>query len=313
MPPPIKIYFLGTGGTTPFNLRKMPCIAMRYEGYLIVFDFGEFCQFSLIEKKLHPFRSKTYILISHLHADHVGGLPTFLHTYNLIHSSKKITIVGPTGTKNFIETITNLFGIELVLDKLEIIEIIPEDESLKLVVEERNFRVYAFKTEHGVPSLGYVFREKDFRKFDEDKAKQYGIPSTRIRRTLLEGKPIRLFGRVIRPEDVIVTVPGRKIVYTGDTQPLQHLIKIAENADLLIHEATFLGEQHRELAYERYHSTIEDVCEIAKKARVKILALVHISPRYSRKLDDILDYAKKLSESSNMKLIIPNDGDVVTI
>ncbi len=312
MPPPIRVLFLGTGGTTPFGLRKMPCIAIKYEGYLIVLDFGEFCQFSLVERKLHPFRSRTYILVSHLHADHVGGLPTFLHTYNLMQTNKVITIIGPTGTKAFIETIANIFGIDPVLDKLRVLEVLPKEKNCVLVVEEKSFSIYAFRTEHGIPSLGYVFQEKDFQKFDEKKAQQYGIPPTRIRKRLLEGKPIEISGKLIQPSDVVIKIPGRKIVYTGDTRPIPYLEDIARGAELLIHEATFMGI-HKNLADARYHSTIEDALEIAKKANVKMLALVHISPRYLRELDKIIDYIKNFSSSSNIKLIIPNDGDEIII
>ncbi|MCR8433129.1 MAG: ribonuclease Z [Crenarchaeota archaeon] len=312
MPPPIKIFFLGTGGTAPFNLRKMPCIALKYEGYLIIFDLGEFCQFSLIEKRLHPFRSKTYILISHLHADHVGGLPTFLHTFNLTQTAKPIHIVGPSGTKIFLETIINTFGIDPVKNKLRILEVTPENHCCVAAVRERSFTIYAFKTEHSIPSLGYVFQERDFRKFDDEKAKQYGIPRTRIRKLLLRGKSVEVLGKIIHPDNVTTIIPGRRIVYTGDTRPLQYLAEIAKNADLLIHEATFLKE-HKSSADAKDHSTIEEVIEIAGKANVKTLALVHISPRYAKKLDAIAEYTRELSVQFGIKLIIPNDGDEITI
>lgn len=312
MPPPIKIFFLGTGGIAPFSLRRMPCIALKYEGYLILFDFGESCQFSLIEKKLHPFRSKTYILLSHLHADHVGGLPTFLHTCNLTQITRPLTIVGPDGTRTFLETILDTFGISNVMDKLRIVEADPEDNQCQIVAKERDFTISTFRTEHSVPSLGYIFQERDFRKFDEEKAAQYNIPRTRIRRLLLVGKQIEISGRIIDPDDVTIKVPGRKVIYTGDTRPLKHLIEIAKNADLLIHEATFIKE-HEYLAEARDHSTIEDAIDIAARARAKILALVHISPRYAEKINTITDYAKSLSASLGIKLIIPSDGDEIII
>lgn len=314
MPPNLKVLFLGTGGSTPFSLRKMPCIAIKYENSLILFDFGECCQYSLLESKLHPFRSKLYILLTHFHADHVGGIITFLHTLGLGYGKEKITVVGPTGLYQFLKTIVDLFGIEHVFEKLNIMEINIADGKVDVeVIRTEKFNILAFKTEHGVPSLGYVFRERDIKKFDEQKAIELGIPKSRLRKKLLQGKSITINGRIVLPEDVIKIIPGRKIVYTGDTMPLNKIPEVIHNADLLIHEATYIGKYHQILANERYHSTVENACELARKTKAKRLALVHISPRYAKNTSEIYELARKILEKEDIEIIIPNDGDIIEI
>lgn len=314
MPPPIKIYFHGTGGTTPFNLRKMPCITLKYEAYMVQFDFGEYCQYSLIQAGVHPFRSNLFILISHFHADHVGGLPTFLHTFKMVNNQKQknITIVGPVGLRTFIRGILSLFGLDDVINQLHLIEVDPQKNGIIRVVGTRKFEIYVFKTLHNVPSIGFIFKEKDYKKFNVKKAEEMGIPRSAVRGKLVSGLPIRIKGIEIRPEEVVITVPGRKIIYTGDTKVILDLKDIIHGADLLIHEATFLKSTHDKHADERFHATIEDVCRLAVEAKVKRLALVHISPRYSDMLDKLNDIAEEIV-NKKLELIIPSDGDVIEI
>ncbi len=312
MPPPIKVYFIGTGGTTPFSLRNMPCIAMKYENYLIQYDFGEYCQYGLIKYGLHPFRSKTYILISHFHVDHVGGLPPFLHTYSLIESKEKITLVGPSGLRVFLDNILGIFGLEDLRRRINVVEVYVQRGVLEPIIDERYFTIYAFRTIHGVPALGYVFKEKPYTRLLKEKLKELHIPLGPIRRRLLRGEDIIVNGRLIRAQDVTKIVPGRKIVYTGDTTVFEELGEVIRDADLLIHEATYLKSEHEKYAEERYHSTVEDVCEMAVKSGVKRLALVHISPRYSKNMDKIREIAESIV-GGKIEVLIPEDGDILIL
>ena len=309
MPEPINIYFLGTGGGTPFSGRKFPCIAVKYPPYLIFFDFGECCQFSLMNSKIRSFRYNILILISHYHADHTTGIPGLLHTLRLINYEHELTFIGPPGLVNFIKKISEAFLIGKIGFKLTLLEIIDTFTRTK-VYETDKFTIISFPTEHSVPSVGYVFHEKDRYKFDEEKARKLNIPQSNIRKKLLEEGQIIIDGKLIKKEDVIShIIPGRKIVYTGDTIPNSEIIEASKNADLLIHEANYL-ESEREEAIIRKHSTVDMAIQVAKKADVKRLALVHLSSRY-KDIESIMDYVNNLN--INFEVYIPRDGDIISV
>jgi ribonuclease Z len=100
-------------------------------------------------------------------------------------------------------------------------------------------------------------------------------------------------GNIVKPEMVLGSPrPGRKIVYTGDTMPFENLVGLAENADLLIHEATF-DDELMVRAGEDGHSTPSQAAKIAKEAGVKRLVLTHISARY-RDAHLLLKQARKI-------------------
>ncbi len=306
MPEPITVFFLGTGGSTPFSGRKFPCIAIKYKRYLLLFDAGECCQFSLMGSNIHPLRHELIILLSHFHADHTSGLPGLLHTFSLMEMRNTVTIVGPEGLSYVIKKLAQAFFIPPPEYPLKLLEI--GTKGPNRILDFDDFYIYSFPTLHSIPSLGYVFQEKDRFKFDAEKADKLGIPHSNLRKKLLEGKEIWVNGKRIKPNDVIdKVIKGRKIVYTGDTAPTDNVILFSEDADLLIHEATYLDKR---LADERLHTSLEDAVSVAKKARVKRLALVHVSSRH-----EIEEYLNALKDFDirGIEIILPRDGDSITI
>ena len=315
MPEPLYVWFLGTGGSAPFNKRKLPCIAIKYIDYLILFDIGECAQFSLLKNKLRPGASRLIICISHFHADHTSGLPGLLHTLNLVGKRDTITIIGPMGLSSFFKHLTTAFLLGWFSYDIKLIEI-RDSQNIIEVLKTDKFSLYAFPVFHGeIPCLGYIFREHDFRKFLEEKARELGIPRGPIRSKLVKGETVRIGNKVIRPEDVTILIPGRKIVYTADfcskdEDTFNMIIKAAENADLLISEAAFSEEDSQE-AKLRYHATAFDVGKIANIAKVRRLALIHISARY-KDISKIVNEAK-LAAGPNIDVFAPNDNDWIEI
>jgi len=242
------------------------------------------------------FHKKMKIFISHMHGDHVLGLPGLLQTMALLDRERKLEVYGPSGIKRFIEAIKETVQFVLTFP-VEIHEI----EEAGVVCETEEYAVKTVWANHAIPSLAYALVEKTRPgKFYPEKAEALGVPEGPLWSKLQHEHKVKLpNGRVIRPEQVVGPPrPGRKIVYTGDTRPFKGFVKFAAGADLLIHDAT-LDDELVERAAEDGHSTPSQAAEDAKKARVKQLVLTHISARY----DDtsiLLEQAQKIFKNARV-------------
>lgn len=167
-------------------------------------------------------------------------------------------------------------GVERVPFPVEIREVKPGQR-----VQRDGYDIVPFATRHGRHSLGYALVEHPrLGRFDPVRARELGVPEGPLFGKLHRGEPVEVDGRTIRPDEVVGPArPGRKVVYTGDTRPLDHVIEVAVGADLLIHEATF-GEEEADRARETEHSTAREAAGVAREAGVRRLVLTHISPRY---------------------------------
>lgn len=270
-----------------------------------MFDCGEGVQRQMIKAKT-GFHKKMKIFITHMHGDHVLGLPGLLQTMALLDRERKLEIYGPSGIRRFLEAIKETVQFVLIFP-VEIHEIFEPGT----VCQEKDYVVEAVWANHVIPSLAYAFIEKPRPgKFYPEKAKALEVPEGPLWGKLQHGKEVKLpNGKIVKPEDVMGPPrPGRKIVYTGDTKPFRGLAKFAADADLLIHDAT-LDDGMAERAEEDGHSTPSQAAKIARKAKVKRLVLTHISARY----DDVsilLEQAKKFFKNTLvaedfMKIEIP--------
>jgi ribonuclease Z len=283
----MQIIFLGTGGSIPTPERGLSAIAVKRKNELLLFDCGEGTQRQMIQARV-GFHRKTKVFITHLHGDHVLGLPGLLQTMSLLGRINKLEIYGPIGIKDFVNSINQTVNFTLTFP-VQVNEI--EDGS---VCEEKEYIVTAVQSEHIKPSLAYALIEKPRAgRFNIEKAKKLGVPEGPLWSKLQSGKSVKLQdGRIVEPKTILGdSRPGRKIVYTGDTGPSEKIGKLAEFADLLIHEATFEDEME-ERAIEDGHSTPSIAANIAKVAGVKWLVLTHISARY-KNANLLLQQAKK--------------------
>jgi len=285
----LTITFLGTSGSVPTVKRALPAIAIQRKDELILFDCGEGLQRQMIQANI-GFHRKTKIFITHMHGDHVLGLPGLLQTMSLLERERKLDIYGPVGIKTFVETIKQTVQFVLIFP-VNVYEI--EDEGI--VCREKEYEICALWANHVIPSLAYALVEKPRTgRFFPEKAKRLGVEEGPLWSKLQHRENVKLSdGRVVKSEDVTgPRRPGRKIVYTGDTKPTENLAKFAENADLLIHDATF-DDELLERALEDGHSTPCQAAETAKKAKVKKLILTHISARY-KDANLLIEQAKKI-------------------
>ena len=201
-----------------------------------MFDCGENVQRQMMQAKV-SFHRKMKVFITHLHGDHVLGLPGLLQTMALMDRKEPVQIYGPVGLKDFLVCTKETLNFGLTFP-VEISEILSEG----VVCDEEEYRVIATKSNHAVQSYAFAFVEKPRPgKFYPKKALALGIAAGELWSKLQGGEEITLAdGKVVKPSDVMGPMrAGRKIVYTGDTKPFEAFAEFAEGADLVIHDCTF--------------------------------------------------------------------------
>lgn len=300
----LRIIFLGTAASVPTNDRSLPSIVIQREGDILMFDCGEGTQRQMIKAKIGLNR-KMIIFITHMHGDHVLGLPGVIQTMSLLGRDKPLQIYGPPGVRDYLESIfkTVRFWLNFPVE-------ISEIEREGTIYESRDYEVQAVWAEHSIQSLAYAFIEKPRPgRFHPEKAIALGVPKGPLWSTLQRGAEVTLpDGRIVRPLDIMEPPrPGRKIVYSGDTRPSERIIDLARNADVLIHEAT-LSDELAEKAEEEGHSTPSEAAQIALRANVKLLVLTHISARYADP-KVLLEQARRIF----LNTCLPNDLEVIEV
>ncbi|MEH7124430.1 ribonuclease Z [Bacillus sp. JJ1773] len=286
----MDVFFLGTGAGMPAKARNVTSIALKLleeRGSIWLFDCGEATQHQILHTSIKPRRIEK-IFITHLHGDHIYGLPGLLSSRSFQGGESEVTLYGPKGIKEYVEVSLAICQTYLKYP-LAIIEI---EEGV--IFEDEEFFVEARLLEHGIPSYGYRIVEKDRPgTLLAEKLLEAGIKPGPLYKRIKNGEQVVLDdGRVIHPSEFLGPVQkGRIVTILGDTRKCEAAIELAKGADMLIHEATFsAGEEH--LAYEYYHSTTTQAAEVAKSACAKKLCLTHISSRYDRK-----DWLRLVQES----------------
>lgn len=273
----LHVVFLGTGGSIPTMGRSLPAVLLQRQSEQIMFDCGEGVQRQMVKAKV-GFHRKMKIFVSHMHGDHVLGLPGLLQTMALLGRERKLEVYGPVGIGQFFKCVKESLNFGLTFD-VEINEVCCDG----VVCEEAEYFIEAVRSNHVISGWSYAFTEKTRPgKFHPDRAKALGIPEGELWSLLQHGDSVKLSdGRVVHPESVLGSPrKGRKIVYSGDTRPFESFIKFAADSDLVIHEATF-DDALAEKAELDGHSTPSQAAMQAKKAKAKRLVLTHVSARYA--------------------------------
>jgi len=295
----VELVFLGTGAGVPAKERNVSAVALQLlqeRGATWLFDCGEATQHQILYTAIRPRRLEK-IFITHLHGDHIFGLPGLLGSRSFQGGTTELTLYGPKGIRQFIETSLTVSYTRLKYE-LKVVEI---DEGI--IFEDRQFRVIAKQLDHGIPSYGYRIEEKDLPgPLLVDKLIEANIPPGSIYQQIKEGKTVVLEdGRSINGKEFVgPPQKGRIVTILGDTRFCEASIELAKNADLLVHEATFGGEDGK-LAFEYFHSTSVQAAEVAKIAKAEKLILTHISSRYQGSMcDNLLAEAKKIFPNADI-------------
>ncbi|GER66105.1 ribonuclease Z [Weizmannia acidilactici] len=287
----MEILFLGTGAGVPAKARNVTSIALKLleeRNAVWLFDCGEATQHQILRTTLKP-RKVEKIFITHLHGDHIFGLPGFLGSRSFQGGESPLVIYGPKGIKDFVEVSLRVSETH-VKYPLSVIEI-----GEGTVFEDGQFTVEARRLNHGIESFGYRIMEKDKPgALDAEKLQKEGIHSGPVYRLLKEGRTVTLDdGRTINGKDYLGPAKkGRVVAILGDTRPSPAAVRLAQNADLLIHEATFNRESEK-MAHDYFHSTTFQAAKTAKEAGAKQLLLTHISSRYGKEDWPVLEQEAK--------------------
>ncbi|MFC2948240.1 ribonuclease Z [Virgibacillus sediminis] len=295
----MELVFLGTGAGVPSKSRNVSAIALKLlqeQNSIWLFDCGEATQHQILHTSIKP-RKINNIFITHMHGDHIFGLPGLLSSRSFQGGDSLLNIYGPAGLKEFIETSLRTSGTHLTYP-LSIHEV-----EKGQCFTKGNFTIEVEELEHGVPSFGYRITEKD--KPGEllvDKLKEKGIMPGPIYQQIKENETVETEeGELLsRKEFIGEDKKGRVVTIFGDTRLPEKYREFAKNSDVLVHEATF-EHGKEEMARQYYHSTTKQAAMLAKESNSKKLVITHISSRYQTEDDfRLLEEARNIFPATEM-------------
>ena len=302
----MNITFLGTSSGVPTLTRNVSSLALKLSqtAEVWLFDCGEGTQHQLMRSNVKSSQIKK-IFITHMHGDHIYGLPGLLATLGLSGNSNGIEIYGPSELRSFVLSALKSSYCKLSFP-LSFVEVEDFASLNKVLFESDKIEVRCTYLKHRLPAYGYRVNEKDKPGiFDIKKAKDLKIPPGPIYSELQKGKIIELKdGRSFNGKDFCGPPrKGESFVYCTDTVFSDSAVNLSKNADLLVHESTF-SKKDEKMAYEKLHSTTIMAAKTALLSNVKRLIITHISPRYTQrsliKPSDLLKEAQKIFPNTHL-------------
>ncbi|MEM4264007.1 MAG: ribonuclease Z [Candidatus Woesearchaeota archaeon] len=268
----MQLTILGTSATVPTKERNHSGYLLTYDAEGLLFDCGEGIQRQMKIAGI-SFSKITKILISHWHGDHILGLPGLLQSMAMHEYTKNLHIYGPPGSeekfKKLLEAFESSYQIEATM----------HDIKEGKIIDNKDFYVEAYPLAHGTKCYGYRFIEKDKRRIKMSAVKKLGIPEGPLIGKLQQGQAITVKGKKIMPDMVSTLIKGRVFGYISDTRPNKGCYQIANEADVLLCESTYISDEKAK-AEEYKHMTADEAAQIASQANAKKLILTHISARY---------------------------------
>ncbi|OUA57222.1 ribonuclease Z [Bacillus thuringiensis] len=290
----MELVFLGTGAGIPSKGRNVSAIALqllkrRRQTWL--FDCGEATQHQILHTSIQLRRIEK-IFITHLHGDHIFGLHGLLASRSFLGGTTPLTVYGPKGIREYIEVVLEVSTTRMRYP-LEIVEITQEGT----LFEDHELYVETKRLSHGIECFGYRIVERDKQgPLLVDKLLGLGMKPGPLFKRLKDSEVVELEnGTVLNGKDFIgLPQKGRVVTILGDTRYCEASIELAQDADILVHEATFAAKDEKQ-AHAYFHSSTKQAATIAQKANVKRLILTHISSRYQGS-----SYKELLKESQDL-------------
>ena len=271
----VEITLLGCGGSMPVPNRFLSSLLINYRGRKILIDCGEGTQVSMKIANC-GFKTIDYICITHLHGDHIIGLPGILSTIGNCGRTEMLTIIGPKGIKEVIDAF-RLIVRELPYD-VNIIENPKEDILASNNYINKDIIISTLEVDHSTSCIAYSFYIKRKAKFDIEKAMKNNVPKV-LWSKLQNGREIKLEGKIYT-KDMVLGQPrkGIKLSFVTDTRPIKEIVDFVDNSDLLVCEGMYGDDGDLERAIKNKHMTFRESATIAKQSNVEAMVLTHFSP-----------------------------------
>lgn len=300
----LDLIVLGANSALPLVDRFSSSFVLRTSHRSILVDAGEGCQMKLGQFKVKRSRI-SHIFISHLHGDHVFGLPGLITSFNLNNRTQKLTVFGPEGLKKFVNVILEVSQVNLKFE-LEVNEIDSVGQIHLATLDDLD--VSAFPLKHRIPTYGFLFKESGTSiNIKPESVKNYNLSIDEIKMAK-KGLDIKRETELIPNSEITYTKHGpRSFAYCSDTGYDPSLAEICHGVSLMYHEATYLHELQAQAAM-RLHSTSREAAEIAKKSNAKKLLIGHYSSRYTD-LNPLLEEAREVFPDTELAV----EGKIILI
>lgn len=272
----LDVCLLGVSGMMPLPNRYLTSLLVRIDGKMLLIDCGEGTQ---VTAKIlgWGFKSIDTICFTHLHADHIAGLPGFLLTIGNYGRTEPLTIIGPKGIEDIYSGLSKIFPeipFEVEIKELFLTDENPESSEINL----GKFSIKAMLMDHKITCFSYVLELKRKGKFYLEKAKMLNIPKN-LWGLLQKGQNVIYKEKIYTPQMVLgEDRKGIKIAYCTDSRPLDRMHNFIKDADLFICEGMYGEEEKKENAIAKKHMIFSEAATMAKAGNVKELWLTHFSP-----------------------------------
>ncbi len=294
----MRLQFLGTSAGVPTVNRNVSSVALSLVseiGQVWLFDVGEGTQHRILGSSIKP-RLIRRVFITHVHGDHLFGLPGLISSRGFQGGETgDVDVYGPPGVAEFVETALRVSATHLSF------AVRCHEVSGGEVCVADGFRVTAVPLDHVVPCVGYrVEEEPRPGELLVDELLAAGVRPGPDFARLKAGETVEVDGRLVDGRDFLgPSRSGRVVAYTGDTRATPATVELARGADVLVHEATY-GPEQAARADRFGHATSTQAAAIARAAGVQRLLLTHFSARYSPEaVDELVAQARTIFPATN--------------
>ena len=274
----------------PTKDRNVQAFYLEFEGEGMLFDCGEGTQRQMNIAGISRGKVRR-IFVTHWHGDHVAGIIGLIQTIGNSNYEGVLHVYGPPGSKERMFHMMNATIFENKVD-IDVHELMAQPGEEHFFLDTERYKVSCVPIDHSVPCLGYAWYEKEKTRVDMNTCKKLGVQEGPDVGKLTRGLPVTVNGKVVKPEDVLYRVAGKKIAFISDTQASADLMLLARDADLVICEATY-NDDHEDKAAEFKHMTGSQAAMIASRSDAQRLILTHFSQRYTS-VQQTLDEARAI-------------------